>query len=165
MRPVEWFIGVLGLSLSALILFKSFELPQIAADPAGLALMPQIFASITGGAAVLLILRLVRDLLSSSAKAEVAESTSVPTSVEGVSATRRLLATAILTGLYPLVMMKLGFLLSTILYMGAILKVLGARPLPGAVVALVCPTVLFLVFDSLLNVYLPGGDWLALLFD
>lgn len=152
MKLAEWLVGVICLALSALLLRESFLLPRIAVDPGGLALMPQVFAVVTGVAALFLLGGLVRDALGRGTTA---------VSLWEPWGRREVAVVAVLTALYPFVMLKVGFLIATMIYVAAVLVVLRAGLVTGATVTIVAPVGLYYAFDKVLRVHLPGGEWLA----
>lgn len=74
----------------------------------------------------------------------------------------KLLATALLIVAYILVVDRLGFALSSVILVAAMMLLTGARPLTGLLISVIAVIVVQLAFGKMLLVPLPRGDFISL---
>jgi len=148
--------GLVCLALSLAMLIMSFGLPPATMVPIGPAFYPRVVLSITAILSAILIVMDVR-----AARSAVA----VPVAASGPAPNYRLvLATFVLFGLYIALMPKVGFRISTFLFVLALQITLEwpkgpARWLVAVAVAIGTAWACHFVFDDYLQVLLPRGTW------
>ena len=148
--------GLICLAISLAMLVMTLGLPPAAMVPIGPAFYPRIVLSLT---AILSVILIVMDVRVARA------GTGAPPAHSGRAANYRLvLATFVLFGLYIALMPKVGFRISTFLFVLALQVALEwpktpARWLLAAAVAVGTAAVCHFVFEDYLQVLLPRGTW------
>ena len=152
--------GWIGVGLLAFCGWLYANLQKIPANPLvpiGPAFYPRIILLLT----ILLSLILVIQGLVAHRREKNKESTS---SESWLKKYRPTLLAFLVFGLYVLLLPRLGYLLSTVMFVTALQWLLGApslRRLPGSlVVGVGTSLVTYMVFEKYLHVFLPKGIWL-----
>jgi hypothetical protein len=162
----EWVIGLFGLVASIVFFLISFSFPEVSADPGGLALFPRIAAVLTGVSSAGLLASLVMRGGSAAALQTVArffvnwrESSS-----EGFEIRRTTIILA-LCALYPLIVLKFGFFLGSLVFSFVLVLFYRGTMVQAAILSLVLAVALQLFFATLLGVFVPPGDWTSALLE
>jgi hypothetical protein len=152
--------GLICLAISLAMLVMTLALPPASMVPIGPAFYPQIVLSVT---ALLSIALIVVDLRSARANA------GAPKPVQSGPAPnyRLVIATFVLFGLYIALLPKLGFRISTALFVLALQVTLEwprtpKRWLLAIAVAIATSLVCYFIFENYLSVLLPRGTWSAM---
>ena len=157
-------LAITAISLLASIVFfvQSLRLPQLPADPGGPSLFPRLMCFVTGIAAIILLVQLFgnREKREEIAQAFAAFQQFGAKSEEAELSRRRLYI-VILSALYPFFIVRLGFMISTIVFLFVVLKVFKVKFLPAAVYSLVLGYGVYYVFAEVLRAYIPPGMWLS----
>ena len=148
--------GLICLVISLAMLVMTIGLPPASMVPIGPALYPRVVLSVT---AILSVMLIWIDVRAARTNAVVAPVSSAP-----APNYRLVLATFVLFGLYIALMPKVGFRISTFLFVLALQITLEwpkspMRWLITALVAIGTAAACHFVFDSYLQVLLPRGTW------
>lgn len=149
--------GLVCLAISLALLVMTFGLPPAAMVPIGPAFYPRVVLSIT---ALLSLILIGLDLKAARANAGAS-----PAMQAGAAPNYRLvLTTFILFGLYIALLPKIGFRISTALFVLALQVALEwprnpSRWLLAVGVALATSLICYFIFESYLSVLLPRGTW------
>lgn len=151
--------GLVCLAISLAMLVLTFGLPPASMVPIGPAFYPRVVLSVTA------LLSLILVIIDVRATRAVAGAT-VPAATQAGPAPnyRLVLATFVLFGIYIALMPKLGFRISTALFVMALQITLEwpqstKRWLLAAAVAIATALVCHFVFEDYLSVLLPRGTW------
>jgi hypothetical protein len=147
--------GLICLAISLAMLVMTLALPPASMVPIGPAFYPRIVLSVT---ALLSAILIFNDLRSARANAGTPVAAAPPPNY------RLVLATFILFGLYIALLPKLGFRISTGLFMLALQITLewprdSKRWLIAIAVAIATSLISYIVFDDYLSLLLPRGTW------
>jgi len=142
--------------LTLIYLYESFELPFGTAHMPDLGFVPVLFGFFVLGLCLLMI---GKEIFSPRPAKDEDGNTEEKT--EGSPGSRRnLILISVAIFLYPLSLVNLGFILSTIALMFVCLWIMKFRGWFGSLVtAIVATGVAYLLFGVWLNVYLPKGVW------
>jgi putative tricarboxylic transport membrane protein len=153
----DGWIGVGLLSCCGWLYANLHKIPVNPLVPVGPAVYPRIILLLT----ILLSFILVIQGLVAHQRERNKGSTS---SESRLRKYRPTLLTFLVFGLYVLLLPKLGYLLSTVMFVTALQWLLGAprlRRLPGSlVIGVGTSLVTYTVFEKYLHVFLPKGTWL-----
>ncbi|HET9903548.1 MAG TPA: tripartite tricarboxylate transporter TctB family protein [Xanthobacteraceae bacterium] len=156
--------GLVCLAISIWLLVLTQGLPPALMVPIGPAFYPRVVLSIM---AILSAMLVVGDLRARRAPGARQATAAAAPSADAPQARPNdplVVATFVVFGLYVLLLPKLGFLIATTLFVGA-LQILLERPRSWArwarviLVALGTALACHLIFESYLLVLLPRGDW------
>jgi hypothetical protein len=157
----EWVIGLFGLVASLVFFAISFSFPEVSADPGGLALLPRIAAVLTGVFSAGLLASLAMRGGSATAALQTVVRFFVnwrESSPEGFEVRRSTIVLA-LCALYPLIVLKVGFFLGSLVFSFVLVLFYRGTLVQATILSLVLATVLQMFFATLLGVYVPPGDW------
>jgi len=146
--------GTLFLLLSVAILVHVQSFPAMPGQRVGPALFPGVIAA---GLAVCALLLIARGI---AARATEGERASWLTADAWLRSRRHVLAFAVVIGMnvfYILVVDRLGFIPTGIIYLAVLMAVFGVRLANGLVIAVVVTLVIHYAFYKLLKVPLPWG--------
>jgi len=148
----------------------TFSFPRISADPGGMSLFPRVMCLIAGIGALWSLVGLIRKRLEHGfnplALARRYSEAAWQGAYRGqLAVARRMAWVFAFTIGYPWVMLKAGFLLSTIIYVFALMKLLGARTVMGVVLSCVMTGMIYLFFVLVVQAYVPPGEWVTSLLD
>jgi hypothetical protein len=150
--------GLVCLAISLVMLAMTFSLPPASMVPIGPAFYPRIVLIVT---ALLSLILIVLDVRAARAVAGAP----VPAAHAGPAPNYRLvLATFVLFGLYIALLPKLGFRISTALFVLALQITLEWPQSPkrwalAVAVAIATALICHFVFEDYLSVLLPRGTW------
>jgi disulfide bond formation protein DsbB len=150
--------GLVCLAISLFLLVLTFGLPPAAMVPIGPAFYPRVVLSLTAVLSVILIgLDIYAARTRPAAPAAAAQAGPAPNF-------RMVLATFVLFGLYIAVMPKVGFRISTFLFVLALQITLEwpqsrMRWLLAVAVAIATALICHFIFEDYLSVLLPRGTW------
>jgi putative tricarboxylic transport membrane protein len=152
----DGWIGVGLLALSGWLYANLHKIPTNPLVPIGPAFYPRVILLLT----ILLSLILVIQGLAADQREKNKQSTS---SESWLKKYRPTFLAFLVFGLYVLLLPRLGYLLSTVMFVTALQWLLGApslRRLPGSlVVGVGTSLVTYMVFEKYLHVFLPKGTW------
>ena len=158
----ELAIAAISLLVSIVFFVQSLSLPQLPADPGGPSLFPRLMCFVTGIAAIILLVQLFGNR---EKKGEIARAFAAfqqfGAKSEGAELARRRLYIIALSALYPFFIVRLGFLISTIVFLFVVLKVFKVKFLTAAVYSLVLGYGVYYIFAEVLRGYIPPGMWLS----
>ena len=159
----EWIIGLFGLVVSVVFFAISFSFPEVNADPGGLALFPRIAAVLTGVSCAGLLAGLVMRSGSAAAALQTVARFFVNwrESSPGGFEVRRTTIVLALCALYPLIVLKVGFFLGSLVFSFVLVLFYRGTLVQAAILSLVLAVVLQLFFATLLGVFVPPGDWIG----
>lgn len=163
----EWVIGLFGLVASVVFFAISFSFPEVSADPGGLALFPRIAAVLTGVSCAGLLAGLAMRGGSASAALQTVSRFFVNwrESSPGGFEVRRTTIVLTLCALYPLLVLKVGFFLGSLVFSFVLVLFYRGTLAQAAILSLVLAVVLQMFFVTLLGVFVPPGDWTSLLLE
>jgi hypothetical protein len=150
--------GLICLAISLAMLVMTLALPPASMVPIGPAFYPRIVLSVTALLSLILIFADVRHgRANAGAPAAIASTASAPNY-------RLVLATFILFGLYIALLPKIGFRISTGLFVLALQITLEwprspMRWLLAVAVAIATSLICYFIFEDYLSVLLPRGTW------
>ncbi|WP_185961573.1 tripartite tricarboxylate transporter TctB family protein [Telmatospirillum sp. J64-1] len=151
-----------ALFLCVVFLVDSFSLRTMSgSDPGGPAMFPRILIALTGLCALIELFQILR----SGNMAEIRAGASALFSFRpegGPNAVQRVALTIVLSVLYPLVLLKVGFILATTLFVGALAMMLRVAPLKALGMGVVMSLGIFFLFAQGLDVRIPPGQWFDL---
>jgi putative tricarboxylic transport membrane protein len=156
----DGWIGVGLLAFSGWLYANLHKIPANPLVPIGPALYPRIILLLT----ILLSLILVIQGLVAPQTDQTEKNKESTSSESWLKKYRPTLLAFLVFGLYVLLLPKLGYLLSTVMFVTALQWLLGApslRRLPGSLVVGVGTSLAtYVVFEKYLHVFLPKGTWL-----
>jgi hypothetical protein len=152
--------GLICLAISLAMLVMTLALPPAAMVPIGPAFYPRVVLSVTALLSVILIFVDIRAARANAGAPVVA----APASTAPPPNYRLVLATFVLFGLYIALLPKLGFRISTILFVLVLQITLewprdSKRWLIAIAVAIATSLISYIVFDDYLSLLLPRGTW------
>jgi hypothetical protein len=164
----EWIIVILSLVISIIFFGFSMSFPELAADPGGPALFPKMMAVLTGISAIFLGVQLLyNDKAMAAVRASITNlvhAWTVDRGAENATLQRRTVYTVILAIIYPYTILKIGFTISSIVFVFIIMRIYKSPLLKAAFFSLLAGLVLYYAFAKLLGAYVPTGEWIELLF-
>ena len=157
----EWVIGLFGLVASVVFFAISFSFPVVSADPGGLALFPRIAAVLTGVSCAGLLASLAMRRGSAAAALQTVARffVTLRESSPGGFEVRRTTIVLALCALYPLIVLKFGFFLGSLVFSFVLVLFYRGNLVQAAILSLVLAVVLQMFFVTLLGVFVPPGDW------
>jgi hypothetical protein len=166
----EYVVSVIVLLVSVVFFAMTFTFPKISADPGGMSLFPRVMCLIAGIGALRSLVNLARKQLECGFNPLALARRNLEAARQGaygrqVAVARRMAWVFAFTIGYPWVMLKAGFLLSTIIYVFALMKLLGAKTLMGVVLSCVMTGMIYLFFVRVVQAYVPPGEWVTSLLD
>lgn len=161
----EWIITIIALVISIVFFILSFDFPQLPGDPGGGALFPRTLSVITGAAAIFLVVRLIRRPSSDTPGPLESLGTFYGlwrkgTGDEASVTARRMVYVFIFSIAYPWFIVKMGFLLSTGIYVFILMKLFRTKTLSSLVLSCITAFGLYFFFIKVLEAYVPPGEWL-----
>lgn len=161
----EWIIVIIALVISVVFFTITFTFPQLPGDPGGGALFPRILCVITGTAAIFLVVQLIRR--PSSDTPSPLESLRKfcglwrkGTGDEPSVTARRIVYVFISSIVYPWFIVKMGFLLSTGVYVFILMKLFRTKTITSVILSSITAFGLYFFFIKVLEAYVPPGVWL-----
>ena len=146
---------LLTLVISVVFLLETFDFPKIKADPGGAALLPQILCAILIVTSILLILQLA--VRRRAAAGRVAEEDDAR---RGFSkGQRQTLFVSVLSLIYPLGILKAGFIIATFLYLLALYTIFETPLLRRLLLSCLASAAIYFLFGPILGAHIPQGEW------
>ena len=166
----EYIVNLIVLLVSVVFFALTFSFPRISADPGGMSLFPRVMCLIAGIGALCSLVNLIRRQVNSGFNPLASVRRHLKAARHGaydaqVGIARRMVWVFAYTIIYPWLMLKAGFLLSTITYVFALMKLLGARTVMGVVLSCVMTGMIYLFFVLVVQAYVPPGEWVTSLLD
>lgn len=161
-----WLVCILTLAMCTAFFIASFSLQtMLVADPAGPALYPRILIVIIGVALAVVLLRLVKftDYRREFVKIKAFMMLGESASHQDASLARRVAFAMLLSVLYPLVMLKIGFLLSTAVFAFVLMQMFEQKLWVSISLSIGLGVGLHYFFANLLNVRVIPGQWFDLM--
>lgn len=158
----EWTVALFTLIVSLVFFVQTFTFPHVNADPGGLALFPRIFSIFAGLSALFLMISLLKrspkisypcvslNKLTTLCKKNTLNTTPV--------LVRNTIYSIMLCLIFPALMVMIGFLLSTIIFVFLLMKILGSRLLHSILYSVLLGGSLYYIFSVIIGVYLPMGQ-------
>lgn len=158
----ELAITLISLIVSVVFFVISLSFPELPADPGGPALFPRLMCCVTGIMAVIYAVQLLgnRNKREEITQALASFRQVGAQSPEGMLARRRLYVIG-LSAVYPLLVVRIGFFLSTIVFLFAILKTYKVQSLRAGAYSLALGYGVYYCFAEILRAYIPTGVWLS----
>jgi hypothetical protein len=162
----EWIIVIIALVISVVFFTITFTFPQLPGDPGGGALFPRTLSVITGAAAIFLVVRLIRRPSSDTTNTPLESLRKFcglwrkGTVDEPSVAARRMTYVFIFSIAYPWFIVKMGFLLSTGVYVFILMKLFRTKTITSVILSSITAFVLYFFFIKVLEAYVPPGVWL-----
>ncbi len=150
----EIIVGLVVILFSAWYYWQASFLPTRATDPLGPAALPKFLAigMILFGLAHIVVSYFRRNRLGEDEE---------PDPLQGAAKTRgnlRIVGVVVLTGAYILLMIPLGYTISTLAYLLLLTILLGIPSVPGLAISTIGVTIsLLLLFGKFLGVLIPEG--------
>jgi hypothetical protein len=162
----EYIVNLIVLLVSVVFFALTFSFPKISADPGGMSLFPRAMCLIAGIGALCSLVSLIRRRAERGFNPLALARRHLEAARRGtyhvqLSLARRIAWVFVFTIIYPWVMLKAGFLLSTVAYVFALMKLLGVKTLMGAVLSCVITGSIYLFFVLLVQAYVPPGEWVT----
>ena len=159
----EWLVILIAQIVSVVFFVKTFSFPKSAADPGGLALFPRVFCIITLIAAISITVQMLKRSSSSTALLESIKRLFISfkkgANDESSISNRLTSYIFVFTILYPLLIVRAGFLMSTIAYTFVLMKLFRTNSLVSLLFSSILGIGLYLLFAQILNVFVLPGIW------
>ena len=163
----ELIIIILSIFLGIVFMIKSFSFPSMLSDPAGLKLFPIVSAIMLISGGIILILNNYRKKLIDVGKIKE-ELYELYTSIlyyhrheekktERMKILRRLFFVIIFSIMYPWLIVRIGFLISTTVYLFLLSMVLRVKKIKGIFLAIFVSIIVYILFFKILDGYIPSG--------
>ncbi len=161
----EWIIVIIALVISVVFFTITFTFPQLPGDPGGGALFPRTLCVITGIAAIFLVVQLIRRLSSDTPSPleslrKLCGLWRKGTRDEASVTARRIVYVFISSIVYPWFIVKMGFLLSTGVYVFILMKLFRTKTITSVILSSITAFGLYFFFIKVLKAYVPPGVWL-----
>ncbi|MBW1698425.1 MAG: tripartite tricarboxylate transporter TctB family protein [Deltaproteobacteria bacterium] len=166
----EWIISVLALLMGAVFFIQSFTFPRLASDPGGFSLFPRILSVGIMVASGWLIVKLLRDrkcrpyspieFTRKFLRAWRKGADDEPSDV-----IRRMSYVFVISIVYPWFIVRIGFVLATLLYTGILVRIFRTNILACFILATLVAFGLYLFYVRALEAYVPEGIWIGYLMD
>lgn len=157
----EWAVALLTFSVSLIFFVQTFSFPVINADPGGLALFPRVFSLFTGSGALLLMISLFKNNGGFSFVLDSLSKLSMVWRKDALDEESILIRNTVyaflLCLIYPALIITIGFLPSTIIFIFLIMRVLGSKVLNSTLFSVALGGGLYYIFAIVIGVYLPTG--------
>jgi hypothetical protein len=161
----EWIISLMTFIIGVVFFITTFSFPNVYTDPGGFSLFPRILSVGIVVASALLIAKLFKnrknqpntpvDFVKTFLKSWSKDSTS-----EISGNIRRLTYVFIISIAYPWFIVRIGFMLATLLYVGILMRLFKTNIITCFVLAGLVAFGLHLFFVQVLQAYVPEGAWL-----
>lgn len=162
----EWIVVLFSLVMCVVFFFTTFTFPKIVSDPGGMALFPRIVIGILGISSLALLVTLVKRGSEYSATIkEFWEAWKRGANDEQSMLKRRLTYTIFLSMIYPWFILKIGFLVSTLLFVFLLTKLYRTKTVISVVFSIIVTGIVYGFFILALDAYVPSGEWLQSIFD
>jgi hypothetical protein len=169
----QWTIVILSLALCVVLFPMTFSFPHIPSDPGGMALFPRAIMAILVCSIGVFILGLSKKHVGKRGPVIPFHSLG-STLMEFYKATgdselalkKRLIYVIILSVAYPWVILKVGFVIATMVYIIALMKLYkNTRTVTCLLYSIIVTGVVYGFFVLALDAYIPPGEWLQIFFD
>lgn len=159
----SWLVSLVTLAISILFFVASFSLKTMSgSDPVGPALFPHVVIVVTVATSVVLLVQLVRTAdLNAAARAfrDFVTIRKGDGATRGLSETQRVAISMVLSAIYPLVMLKIGFILGTVLFMFVVAVMLRLKIVSSIVMSIVVSVSIYFLFSEILSARITPGEW------
>lgn len=161
----EWIISIVAFIIGVVFFATTFTFPKVYTDPGGFALFPRILSVGIVIASALLIVKLIRTRTDQpDSPVEFAKrflkSWHKNAADEVSGSMRRMTYVFLFSIAYPWFIVRIGFGLATMLYVGVLMRLFKTRTLVCLVLAPLVAFGLHLFFVQVLQAYVPEGAWL-----
>jgi putative tricarboxylic transport membrane protein len=163
----ELLIGTSALVASIIFFAISFTFPAVTADPGGLALFPRMAAILTGTSSIFFLVRLAAEHRSFDPVIQTLNRFLVLFLGAGMESNdlRRSIFVFALSAMYPIAILKIGFLLASFAFSFILVVTYRGAILAALILSLCLAVGLNLFFVSLMGLTVPSGDWTGPLLD
>lgn len=165
----ELIIILLSIFLGIVFVMQSFSFPSILSDPGGLKLFPIISAAMLISSGIILFMNNYRKKLIDvrEIKKKIYEFyTSLfyyhkdnEKKTEKLNILRRLFFIILFSIMYPWLIVRIGFLISTIVYLFLLFMVLRVKKIKSIFLAIFVSIFIYILFFKILVGYIPLGTW------
>lgn len=163
----EWIISLMTFIIGVVFFITTFSFPKISIDPGGFSLFPRILSVGIVIASTLLIIKLIINRKNQpNTPVEFAKtflrSWSEDSSSEMSGTICRMTYVFIISIAYPWFIVRIGFMLATLLYVGILMRLFKTNIIACFILAGLVAFGLHLFFVKVLQAYVPEGAWLDL---
>lgn len=165
----ELIIILLSIFLGIVFMIQSFSFPSILADPGGLKLFPIVSAGllIISGIILLMInykkklvdVREIKEKINEFYTSIFFYHIKKEKNAEKLKILRRLFFIILFSFIYPWFIIRIGFLISTSVYLFSLFMVFGVKKLKGIFLAVLVSSIVYILFFKILAGYIPPGVW------
>ena len=161
----EWIISLMTFIIGVVFFATTFTFPKVYTDPGGFSLFPRILSVGIVVASALLIVKLIINRKDQpNNPVEFAKtflrSWDKDTANEISDNMRRMTYVFIISIAYPWFIVRIGFMLATLFYVGILMRLFKTNIIACFVLAGLVAFGLHLFFDQVLQAYVPEGSWL-----
>lgn len=157
----EWIISLFAFIVSLVFFVQTFTFPHVNADPGGLALFPRVFSIFTGLSALFLMISLSKHTAENPHRYVSLNNlrTLCKKFTSGITPLlmRNTFYSIILCLIFPALIVMIGFLSSTIIFVFVLMKILGSKLLNSTLYSVLLGGSLYYIFAVIIGVYLPAG--------
>jgi len=164
---VELIIILLSIFLGIVFIIKSFSFPSILSDPAGLKLFPIVSAIMLISGGIILFINNYRKKLIDIGKIKekiyefyasiLYYHRHEEKKTERMKILRRLFFIILFSIIYPWLIVRIGFLISTTVYLFLLFMVFRVKKIKGIFLAIFVSIFIYILFFKILNGYIPSG--------
>ncbi len=156
-------VPVAVLVMSAVFLVETISFRQMGnLDPGGPKLLPRLLIAVVAVCALVELVRFIRTTSLAEMRTSLGDTfqwiTPHSATARFNSAQRAIIAVT-LSLIYPMAIVRIGFILSTIAFITLLALVFRARPWAALLVGVVTALLFFFLFAEVLNVRVPRGEW------
>jgi hypothetical protein len=167
----QWTIVALSLLICVIFFPMTFYFPHIPSDPGGMALFPRVVMAILVCSVGVFIVGLSRGHVK---KTPIIQLHSLGWMLKEfhkaadnseLALKKRLVYVIILSVAYPWFISKMGFAISTLIYVIFLMKLYNTRTITCLLYSIIVTGVVYAFFIFALGAYVPPGEWLQIIFD
>lgn len=159
----SWLVSLVTLAISILFFVESFSLKTMSgSDPGGPALFPRVLVVITVATSGVLLVQLARATDVNAAARAIRDFVTIRKEngvAQGLSDSQRVAIAMALSVAYPLIMLKIGFILGTILFTSIIAAMLRLKIVSSLLMSVVASVSIYFLFSEVLSVRITPGQW------
>lgn len=157
------FVPIVVLVISGVFFVDTFGFRQMAnLDPGGPKLLPRLLIAIVSFCAVVELIRFFRTTSIAELKSAFGESfqwVSPRSATARFNSAQRAVIAIVLSLVYPMAIIRIGFILSTVVFITLLAMVFRARAWASLLVGVVVAVLFYFLFAEVLNVRVPEGAW------
>lgn len=157
------FVPVITLAICAVLFYETFGFRQMAnLDPAGPKVFPRILIGVIVVCSILEIVRFFREVPVRELKGafgEVFQWISPHSDMARFNSSQRAIISIALSLIYPMAIIRVGYIISTCVFIILLALLFRARPWMAVLVGVVASVGTFFLFAEVLNIRVPAGAW------